>query len=83
VITGTLLVYQAFISHYIVTFFLLHSLQTASRMESNGLPNLIHLSSDMYQAVDALTNDFEFTCCGKIQVKGKGEMTTYLARPLR
>jgi len=59
------------------------SVNTASRMESNGLPNLIHLSSDMYQAVDALTNDFEFTCCGKIQVKGKGEMTTYLARPLR
>ncbi|KAK1738195.1 adenylate/guanylate cyclase domain-containing protein [Skeletonema marinoi] len=59
------------------------SVNTASRMESNGLPNLIHLSSDMYQAVYALTNDFEFTCCGKIQVKGKGEMTTYLARPLR
>eukprot|EP00984_Skeletonema_dohrnii_P021691 scaffold10883_cov95-Skeletonema_dohrnii-CCMP3373.AAC.2 len=59
------------------------SVNTASRMESNGVPNLIHLSSDMYQAVDALTNDFDFTCCGKIQVKGKGEMTTYLARPLR
>ncbi len=57
--------------------------QTASRMESNGVPHLIHLSSDMYQTVDGLTNDFDFTCCGKIQVKGKGEMTTYLARPLR
>ena len=59
------------------------SFQTASRMESNGVPNLIHLSSDMYQAVDGLTNDFEFSCCGKIQIKGKGEMTTYLAKPLR
>ena len=57
--------------------------QTASRMESNGVPNLIHLSSDIYEVVDHLTNDFEFTCCGKIDVKGKGEMTTYLAKPLR
>ena len=57
------------------------SVNTASRMESNGVPNLIHLSSDMYKAVDSLINDFEFTCCGKIDVKGKGEMTTYLAKP--
>ena len=58
------------------------SLQTASRMESNGVPGLIHLSSDMHRIVGGMTNVFDFSCCGKIDIKGKGEMTTFLARPL-
>jgi hypothetical protein len=51
-------------------------------MESNGVPGFIHLSADMYQTVDRMSNIFDFSCCGKIQIKGKGEMTTYLAKTL-
>ena len=51
-------------------------------MESNGVPGLIHLSSDMHEAVDGMTNVFNFTCCGELNIKGKGTMTTYLARIL-
>ena len=51
-------------------------------MESNGVPGLIHLSSEMHQIVGGMTNIFQFTCCGKINIKGKGEMTKYLARIL-
>jgi len=51
-------------------------------MESNGVPGLIHLSSDMYESVGNMTNIFDFTCCGKRNIKGKGMMTTYLARYL-
>lgn len=58
------------------------SVNTASRMESNGLPSLIHISSDMHESICAMTDVFDFSCCGKIAIKGKGEMTTFLARPL-
>ena len=51
-------------------------------MESNGVPGLIHLSSDMHQSVSGMTDIFEYSCCGNINIKGKGEMTTYLAKPL-
>lgn len=57
------------------------AVNTASRMESNGVKGLIHLSSDMHQSVGDMTNVFDFSCCGKIDIKGKGEMTTYLAKP--
>ena len=50
-------------------------------MESNGTPGLIHLSSEMYECVGGMADVFDFTCCGKINIKGKGEMTTYLAGP--
>ncbi len=53
--------------------------KTASRMESNGVPGHLHLSSDMHQAVCGMTNIFDFTCCGEIEIKGKGTMMTYLA----
>jgi hypothetical protein len=33
----------------------------------------------MHQAVCGMTNIFDFTCCGEIEIKGKGTMTTYLA----
>mmetsp|Transcript_19394 Transcript_19394/g.45428 ORF Transcript_19394/g.45428 Transcript_19394/m.45428 type:complete len:141 (+) Transcript_19394:268-690(+) len=57
------------------------SVNTASRMESNGLPGHVHLSSQMYEMVKHLSDVFEFSCRGNIQIKGKGEMITYLARP--
>jgi hypothetical protein len=51
-------------------------------MESNGVPGRIHISSDMHRAVGGMTNVFDFSCCGEINIKGKGTMTTYLARTL-
>lgn len=46
----------------------------ASRMESHGLAGTIHLSDATYQL---LKDRFLFEKRDKIQVKGKGEMTTY------
>lgn len=46
------------------------------------MPGLIHMSLDMYESVMSMTNAFDFSCCGKLNIKGKGEMITYLARPL-
>ncbi|XP_053176223.1 guanylate cyclase soluble subunit beta-2-like [Scomber japonicus] len=51
------------------------TVNTASRMESHGLPNKIHLSPTVY---DALKNKgFVIQKRGEIEVKGKGRMTTY------
>lgn len=46
----------------------------ASRMESNGLPGKIQVSS---VTKERLNQQFEFEERGKILVKGKGEMVTY------
>ncbi len=46
----------------------------ASRMESNGLPGKIQVSS---ATKERLNQQFEFEERGKILVKGKGEMVTY------
>jgi len=56
------------------------SVNTASRMESNGIPSHVHISSEMHECVQHM-QQFEFECCGKKQIKGKGEMTTYVAKP--
>ncbi|XP_056286741.1 guanylate cyclase soluble subunit beta-2 [Pseudoliparis swirei] len=51
------------------------SVNTASRMESHGLPDHIHLSASTYRALkDA---GFSIQERGQIEVKGKGLMTTY------
>ncbi|XP_042270427.1 guanylate cyclase soluble subunit beta-2-like [Thunnus maccoyii] len=51
------------------------TVNTASRMESHGLPDKIHLSPTVY---DALKNKgFVIQKRGEIEVKGKGRMTTY------
>lgn len=47
----------------------------ASRMESHGLPDAIQVTSETY---DRLKNWYVFQDRGLIQVKGKGEMNTYL-----
>lgn len=47
----------------------------ASRMESHGIPGCIHVSSSTYER---LKDKYLFQERGTIQVKGKGEMTTYL-----
>ncbi|MBP0001195.1 MAG: response regulator [Cyanobacteria bacterium SID2] len=47
----------------------------ASRMESQGIANTIQVTEVTYER---LKDKFEFECRGEIDVKGKGEMTTYL-----
>eukprot|EP00981_Chlorochromonas_danica_P007265 scaffold1623_cov165-Ochromonas_danica.AAC.17 len=52
------------------------TVNTASRMESNGLPNRIHCSSDTYQLL-LKTGMFDMVLRGEIEIKGKGLMRTY------
>jgi PAS domain S-box-containing protein len=47
----------------------------ASRMESQGIPGCIQVTQSTY---DQLRDKYIFEQRGAIQVKGKGEMTTYL-----
>jgi class 3 adenylate cyclase len=51
------------------------TVNTASRMESHGLPGCIQVSAATYER---LKEEFLFEERSPIQVKGKGEMTTYL-----
>uniref|UniRef100_A0A8C6QJK7 guanylate cyclase n=1 Tax=Nannospalax galili TaxID=1026970 RepID=A0A8C6QJK7_NANGA len=51
------------------------TVNTASRMESHGLPNKVHLSPTTYRALE--NQGFEIVERGEIEVKGKGKMTTY------
>lgn len=50
------------------------AVNTASRMESHGLPGSIHVTQSTYECLRAR---YLFRERGVIQVKGKGEMTTY------
>jgi adenylate cyclase len=51
------------------------TVNTASRMESHGLPGHIQVSAATYKR---LRNTYRFTARGRIDVKGKGAMRTYL-----
>ncbi|XP_060767525.1 guanylate cyclase soluble subunit beta-2 [Neoarius graeffei] len=51
------------------------TVNTASRMESHGVPDHIHLSPFTYSVLK--DKQFEISERGEIQVKGKGLMTTY------
>ena len=51
------------------------AVNTAARMESHGLPNKIHVSADTAALIE---NDFNLTKRGLIDIKGKGQMETYL-----
>ncbi|MFB2922742.1 adenylate/guanylate cyclase domain-containing protein [Aerosakkonema sp. BLCC-F2] len=51
------------------------TVNTASRMESHGITGCIQVTEATYKC---LNDKFEFERRGPIQVKGKGEMTTYL-----
>lgn len=50
------------------------TVNTASRMESHGLPGCIQVTSAIY---DILHDKYVFESRGAIEVKGKGEMNTY------
>ncbi|XP_039753422.1 atrial natriuretic peptide receptor 1 [Pararge aegeria] len=52
------------------------TINTASRMESTGEPMKIQISEDVKRALDK-TGNFVTTPRGVVDVKGKGEMTTY------
>ena len=54
------------------------SVNTASRMESHGVPGYLQMSSETYHQVKAELYEFDIQCRGEIEVKGKGTMTTYL-----
>lgn len=51
------------------------TVNVASRMESHGIPDQIHVTGETYQV---LQQEYTFEARDKIQVKGKGEMQTYL-----
>ncbi|XP_051874564.1 guanylate cyclase soluble subunit beta-2-like [Pristis pectinata] len=51
------------------------TVNTASRMESHGVPNKIHLSPSAFRALK--DKSFEIHERGEIDVKGKGKMCTY------
>jgi class 3 adenylate cyclase len=51
------------------------TVNTASRMESHGVPGRVHVSEATYQL---LAGEFAFDRRPPIDVKGKGEMQTYL-----
>jgi len=50
------------------------TVNTASRMESHGLPNRIQVTPAIYEN---LRDRYQFEERGTITVKGKGEMKTY------
>lgn len=53
------------------------TVNTASRMESHGLPGEIHVSEATYRLI---RDQYDFEPRGTIEVKGKGQMATYLLR---
>ena len=51
------------------------TVNTASRMESHGLPGTIQVTQTVH---DRLEQAYTFQVRGEIPVKGKGNMLTYL-----
>ncbi|MGK7901485.1 MAG: adenylate/guanylate cyclase domain-containing protein [Hormoscilla sp.] len=51
------------------------TVNTASRMESHGIPGSIQVTTSTYEL---LRDKYHFTVRGPINIKGKGPMTTYL-----
>ena len=56
------------------------TVNTASRMESSGLPSKIHVSQAVMEACRASAH-FRFTSAGVKSIKGKGPMNTFLVDP--
>ena len=53
------------------------AVNTASRMESHGIPGIVHISASTYKHIK---NEFHIESRGKIEVKGKGKMSTYILK---
>ncbi|KAL0484916.1 adenylate cyclase [Acrasis kona] len=56
------------------------AVNVSSRMESNGIPNKIHISSSTYELVKHV-EEFEIYDRGVMEIKGKGSMRTYIIQP--
>lgn len=56
------------------------TVNTASRMESHGVPGEVQVSSQVYQA---LNGSFVFKERGSMEIKGKGPMDVYLLQAAR
>ncbi len=56
------------------------TVNTASRLESHGMPGRIHVSDDIYQL---LRDSFEFDGPFTTHIKGKGTMTTWFLQGAR
>ncbi|XP_076336084.1 atrial natriuretic peptide receptor 1-like isoform X1 [Tachypleus tridentatus] len=52
------------------------TVNTASRMESNGKPLMIHISLTTKEVLDHC-GGFQMKLRGEVEIKGKGKMTTY------
>ncbi|CAM1295059.1 NPR2 (predicted) [Pycnogonum litorale] len=52
------------------------TVNTTSRMESNGLALMIHVSTATKAVLDTF-GTFHLECRGEVEMKGKGKMTTY------
>ncbi|KAF8372518.1 hypothetical protein PRIPAC_78947, partial [Pristionchus pacificus] len=53
------------------------TVNTASRMESNGKPGHIHLSTEANRLLTMMDPQFKTECRGEVIIKGKGVMETY------
>ncbi|XP_076792660.1 retinal guanylyl cyclase 1 isoform X2 [Arvicanthis niloticus] len=53
------------------------TVNTASRMESTGLPYRIHVNMSTVQILRALDQGFQMECRGRTELKGKGVEDTY------
>jgi class 3 adenylate cyclase len=51
------------------------TVNTASRMESHGVPGRVHVTESTFKALE---HEFEFEARGVVDIKGKGPMPTYL-----
>ncbi|GFH23755.1 guanylate cyclase domain-containing protein [Haematococcus lacustris] len=56
------------------------TVNTASRMESTGLPGRLQVSEATYSLLPPERRALEWEQRGSIEVKGKGKMSTYLLR---
>ncbi|CAL1546763.1 unnamed protein product [Lymnaea stagnalis] len=54
-----------------------NTVNVASRMESTGVSGRVQVTEEVYAV---LKNVFTFECRGKVPVKGKGDMITYLLK---
>ena len=56
------------------------AVNTASRMESHGVPGKIQITREMY---DLISQDFVCVSRGVVDVKGKGMMETWFLEGIR
>ncbi|MEZ5083273.1 MAG: adenylate/guanylate cyclase domain-containing protein [Bacteroidales bacterium] len=56
------------------------AVNTASRMESSGIPGKVNISGDTYNLI---RNNFECTYRGKIEAKNKGEIDMYIVEKIK